>query len=76
MGAPSGAKLGEDQRISADFDGQQQERPENQENHKCLKTQALAFMPEEGLEPSRDFSQGILSPQRLPIPPLGLSDCE
>ena len=28
-------------------------------------------MPEEGLEPSRSYDQGILSPQRLPIPPLG-----
>ena len=26
-----------------------------------------------GLEPTRPFGQGILNPQRLPIPPLGLS---
>ena len=28
-------------------------------------------MPEEGLEPSRPCGQRILSPLRLPIPPLG-----
>ena len=27
-------------------------------------------MPETGVEPARDFSHGILSPGRLPIPPL------
>jgi hypothetical protein len=27
-------------------------------------------MPEEGLEPSRDCSHRILSPARLPVPPL------
>ena len=25
------------------------------------------MVPEEGIEPSRDYSQGILSPQRLPF---------
>ena len=29
-------------------------------------------MPEEGLEPSRDCSHRILSPARLPVPPLRL----
>ena len=28
-------------------------------------------VPKEGLEPSRHYWQRILSPQRLPIPPLG-----
>ena len=27
-------------------------------------------MREEGIEPSRPFGQGILSPSRLPVPPL------
>ena len=47
-----------------------------------LKTQSLSTqrqhlpttvkpLPKEGLEPSRPYGQGILSPQRLPIPPLG-----
>ena len=30
------------------------------------------LMPEEGVEPSRGCPHGILSPARLPIPPLGL----
>ena len=29
------------------------------------------MVPRAGLEPARDFSQRILSPQRLPIPPPG-----
>ncbi len=28
------------------------------------------LVPETGIEPARDFSHGILSPGRLPIPPL------
>ena len=28
------------------------------------------MVPETGIEPARDFSHGILSPRRLPIPPL------
>ena len=28
------------------------------------------MVPETGVEPARDFSHGILSPRRLPIPPL------
>ena len=28
------------------------------------------MVPETGIEPARDFSHGILSPGRLPIPPL------
>ena len=31
-------------------------------------------MPEAGLEPARCFHRGILSPLRLPIPPLGQVD--
>ena len=30
------------------------------------------MVPETGVEPARDFSHGILSPGRLPIPPLRL----
>ena len=32
-------------------------------------------MGDEGLEPSRYFYQGGLSPQRLPVPPIPLLDC-
>ena len=32
----------------------------------------VSTMPEEGLEPSRDCSHRILSPARLPVPPLRL----
>ena len=28
------------------------------------------MVPETGVEPARDYSHGILSPRRLPIPPL------
>ena len=28
------------------------------------------MVPETGVEPARDYSHGILSPGRLPIPPL------
>src|SRR5579862_958879 len=33
--------------------------------------QALSIMPEAGIEPARDYSRGILSPLRLPVPPPG-----
>ena len=32
------------------------------------------MVPETGVEPARDYSHGILSPGRLPIPPLRLID--
>ena len=32
--------------------------------------QFLFLVPETGVEPARDYSHGILSPGRLPIPPL------
>lgn len=28
-------------------------------------------MPEAGIEPAQDYSRGILSPLRLPVPPPG-----
>ena len=70
------------QRISADDNGQN--RVKNQDNSNLSKStkkgprgpvtqknESKTKLPEEGLEPSRPCGQGILSPQRLPIPPLG-----
>ena len=42
----------------------------------ALTAELRALVPREGLEPSRPYSQRILSPVRLPIPPSRLSDLQ
>ena len=41
----------------------------NQLDHLCLLN--LNCMPETGIEPVRGLARRILSPVRLPVPPLG-----
>ncbi len=44
-------------------------RPDNQ---KARMTRASEVVPEPGIEPGQPFGRGILSPLRLPVPPLWL----
>ncbi len=48
------------------------ENPSIPEKHEPVRYYTKEQLAEAGLEPARDCSQRILSPQRLPIPPLGL----
>ena len=45
-------------------------RPPGYEPDELPTALSRDMVPETGVEPARDFSHGILSPGRLPIPPL------
>ena len=69
------ANQGENQRISANFGGFL--TGDRQKVKNCTKGPLEGQEPhskplaEAGFEPARSCEQGILSPQRLPVPPLG-----
>ena len=45
-------------------------RPPGYEPDELPTALSRDMVPETGVEPARDYSHGILSPGRLPIPPL------